>query len=70
MKETSSKLIQAIASYCEKYSDDPNLFPLKTDTVLELDKGGVLISEHPECSSDELKAMAITKFTQGNTINA
>jgi hypothetical protein len=49
----SSKIVEAIAAFCARHKDDPNLFPPKGDRIVLDNTQGTIISDH-KVSSEEL----------------
>lgn len=76
MRQESSKIIEALARFCEAHAEDRNLFPQNKDTVVATNTRGAIISEHKECSSSELGLIRSHKLRlylegkQENSINA
>lgn len=60
-----SKMVMALEKFCEQYSDDPNLFPVGRDTVVSENNQGAIISEHPECTSDDLEQIFVADKLRG-----
>jgi len=65
MRQESSKMINALAKFCEIHAEDPNLFPPRRDnTKVYNNTAGAIISEHKECSSTELAMIHNHKLKQ------